>query len=116
MSEVGPLAKPNAMNTGFTPGPVTTALSLMIARAAALADGDVERHVQICARQLASSSLRRVDVRDSVERLVAAVQMLQEALRNGPRRRAQHDIVAVERLLEVVQEELLPQLRRERLI
>lgn len=104
------------MTTAFGPGPLTTTLTVMTARAAALPDGDVERHVQTCVRQLASSCLRRSDVRTAVDRVVAGVEMLQEMLRNGGRRRAQHDLVAVERLLEVFQEELLPALRRDGLI
>jgi hypothetical protein len=42
--------------------------------------------------------------------------MLQQKLQRGRRRRAQHEIIAVERLLEVLQEELLPELRRQQLI
>jgi hypothetical protein len=95
---------------------LATALALMTARAAALPTGDVERHVQTCTWQLESSCVRRAEVRDAVDRLVAAVEMLQDGLRNGGRRRAQHELVAVERFLEVFQEELLPQLRREQLI
>lgn len=104
------------MTTPFAPGPMTTTLALMTARAAALPEGDVKRHVQICVRQLASSCLHRADVREAVDRTVAAVEMLQEVLRNGERRRARHDLAAVERLLEVFQEDLLPKLRREGLV
>ena len=98
------------------PGPVATAAGLVVARAAALPGGEAGRHVETCARQLASSCLRRGDVRENVDRLVAAVETLQATLRNGARRRAQHDLPAVERLLEVFQEELLPELRREGLL
>ena len=103
-------------NGRIRPGPVARAMWLVIARAATLPDGEAERHVQACARQLGSSCLRRVDVPRGVDRLVTAVEMLQASLRAGARRRAQHDLVAVERLLEVFQEELLPVLRREGLL
>lgn len=104
------------MTGSFAAGPLTATLTVMTARAAALPEGDVERHVQTCVRRLASSCLRRNNVREAVDRVVASIEMLQQVLRDGGRRRARQDIVAVERLLDVFQEELLPQLRRAGLI
>ena len=104
------------MNRPFIPGPVASALGLVIERAAALPPGDHNRHVQTCTRQLASSCLRRADVREAVARLVSAVETLQALLQSGGRRRAQHDLRAVERFLEAFQEELLPELRRQGLL
>lgn len=105
-----------AMTIPFQAGPLATAAQGVLARAADLPAGEAERHVQTCARQLASACLRRSDVRPAVERLVAAVEMLQESLQHGGRRRAQHDVLPVERLLEAFQEELLPELRRQDLL
>ena len=99
------------MSTSLEPQPVAVALRALIARAEALAAGDVEHHVQTCAHELAASCARRADVRPAVDRLVAAVNQLQGALMDGPRRRERHDSAAVERLLETLQEQLLPALR-----
>ena len=104
------------MTHSFTPGPVASALSSVVARAAALPSGAAERHVQICVRQVAASCLHRNGVRDAVDRFVAAITDLQGTLHDGPRRRAQHDGMAIERLLETFQEELLPELRRQGLL
>ena len=75
------------------------------------AGGDAEHHVQTCTHELAASCSRREDVRAAVDRLVAAVSQLRGALMDGSRRRERHDAAAVERLLETLQEQLLPELR-----
>lgn len=100
----------------LTPGPVATALGLVIARADALPSGDVAGQVQTCTHTLAAACMHRAGVREAVDRLAAAVAMMQDGLQLGGRRRAQHDSLAVERLLEVFQEELLPELRRQGLV
>lgn len=100
----------------FTPGPIAAALSSVVARAAALPPGEHARHVQVCARRVAACCLRRDGVREAVDRFVAAITDLQNTLDGGRRRRAQHDGMAVERLLETFQEELLPELRRQGLL
>ena len=104
------------MSSSFTPGPVASALQSVITRADALPPGDAERHVQTCTRYLAASCMRRDGVRDAVDRMADALSALQLTLQNGGRRRAQHDGLAVERLLETFQEELLPELRRAGLV
>lgn len=101
------------MNAPLEAGSVMAALRSVIARAAALPPGDAEYYVQTCTHQLAAAATRRVDVRAAVDRLIAAINQLQGTLKDGPRRRAQHDTAAVERLLEALQEELLPELRKQ---
>ena len=104
------------MNAPLEPGSVVAALQSVIARAAALPPGDAERYVQTCTHRLAAAATSRVDVRAAVDALTAAINQLQGTLKDGPRRRAQHDGAAVERLLEALQEELLPELRRQGLV
>ena len=82
-----------------------------MARADALPDGEVEHHVQTCAHELATACAGGADVRAAVDRLAAAVSQLQGELKDGPRRREQHDAPAIERLLETLQETLIPELR-----
>jgi hypothetical protein len=93
------------------PQPVAVALRALIACAEALPSGDAERHVEACAHELAAACVQRADVRAAVDRLTRAVTQLQGVLLDGPRRRQQHDKAAVERLLESLQEQLLPELR-----
>jgi len=90
---------------------VTVALRALIARAEALPAGEVEHHVQACAHELAAACLRGADIRPAVDRLAAAIGQLQSALKEGPRRRERHDAPAIERLLETLQETLIPELR-----
>jgi len=91
---------------------VAAALRALIARADALPAGGVERHVQVCTHELAAACVRRVGIRAAVDRLAGSLSQLQAALSDGPRRREQHDAQAVERLLETLQEQLLPELRK----
>jgi hypothetical protein len=104
------------MNAPLEPGSVVLALRSVIARAAALPPGDAECHVQTCTHRLVAAATSRIDVRAAVDGLVAAINQLQGTLKDGRRRRAQHDSAAVERLLEALQEELLPELRRQGLV
>jgi len=104
------------MNAPLESRAIAAALRSVSARAAALPRGDAECYVQICTHRLAAATTSRVDVRAAVDRLIAAINQLQGTLKDGPRRRAQHDSAAVERLLEALQEELLPELRREGLV
>jgi hypothetical protein len=99
------------MSMTLDPQPVSVALRALITCAEALPAGDAERHVETCAHELAAACVHRADVRPAVDRLTAAVTQLQGALLNGPRRRQQHDAPLVERLLETLQEQLLPELR-----
>lgn len=109
--EAGRWFPPRAMSMSLPPQPVAVALRALIACAEALPAGDAERHVQTSAHELAAACVRRADVRAAVDRLAEAVTQLQRVLLSGARRRQQHDALAVERLLETLQEQLLPELR-----
>ena len=104
------------MNTLPAPQPVADALRALIARADALPGGDAERYVQACTHELATACTRGDGIRPAVDRLVSAIKQLQGALTDGPRRRAERDGPAVERLLETFQEQLLTELRRQSLL
>ena len=105
-----------AMNTSPEPERVAAALRALIARAEALPPGDLERHVQACAHELTAACVRRTGIRAAVDRMAAGVAQLQAALAQGSRRHEQHEAPAVERLLETLQEQLLPQLRKKGLL
>ena len=96
--------------------PIDAALRTVIARAERLPDGDGEHHVRASVRELASACSCGEGVRDAVDRLAGSVRQLQTELLEGSRRRERHEAVAIERLLEALQEELLPELRRSGLL
>ena len=85
-------------------------------RAEALPPGEIERHVQACAHELTAACVHRSGIRAAVDRMAASVAQLQAALSHGSRRQERHDAPAVERLLETLQEQLLPQLRKKGLL
>ncbi len=95
-----------------SPERVAAALRALIARADALPAGEIERHVQACAHELTAACVRRTGIRAAVDRLAASVSQLQVSLSQGSRRHEQHEAPAVERLLETLQEQLLPELRK----
>jgi len=92
------------------------ALRKVRALALRLREGDGEDHVRASAREVESACARGEDVRTAVDRLSSSVRQLQAELSNGSRRREQHDALGIERLLEVLQEDLLPTLRQSGLI
>ena len=96
--------------------PTEDALRKVLALAQRLREGDGEDHVRASAREVESACARGEGVRTAVDRLSSSVRQLQAELSNGARRREQHDAPSIERLLEVLQEDLLPTLRRSGLI
>ena len=96
--------------------PSTDALQKVLSLAQRLPEGDGEDHVRASARELESACSRSEGVRAAIDRLSSSVRQLQAELSTGSRRREQHDAVDIERLLEVLQEELLPTLRQSGLI
>lgn len=99
----------------LTPSP-GDALRKVLSLAQRLREGDGEDHVRASARELESACARGEGVRAAIDRLSSSVRQLQAELSTGSRRREQHDAVDIERLLEVLQEELLPTLRQSGLI
>lgn len=96
--------------------PIDAAVQRVLAQAERLPSGDCKRHVQASARDLASACWRRQGVPAAVDRFAASVRQLQAGLAEGTRRRERDNAPAVERLLEALQEELLPELRRSGLL
>ena len=92
------------------------AVRKVLALAQRLREGDGEDHIRASARELESSCASGEDVRAAIDRLSSSVRQLQAELSNGSRRREQHDALSIERLLEVLQEDLLPTLRQSGLI
>jgi hypothetical protein len=108
----------DAVQMGMTDLPPSTgaALKRVLAQAERLRDGPGEHHVRASAHEIEVACARGEGVRAAVERLASSIRQLQAELSSGPRRREQHDAAAVERLLEVLQEDLLPTLRQAGLI
>jgi hypothetical protein len=92
------------------------ALQRVLAHAERLPGGAGEHHVKASARELGSACLRGEGVRAAVARLASSVRQLQNELAAGRRRRERHDAAEIERLLEALQEDLLPELRRNGLL
>ena len=62
--------------------------------------------------ELAQARASGAAVRPAIDRLVASIRHLQQQAEGGRRRDQQHGALAIERLLNVLQEEVLPDLRR----
>lgn len=92
------------------------AVQSIVERAGALPSGDAEHHVVASVRELQRACAEREGVEGAVHRLMESVRQLQAQHARGRRRQQQHDAPAVERLLESLQEELLPELRRSGLL
>jgi hypothetical protein len=95
---------------------IDAAVQRIITYAERLPPGGGEHHVQVSARELASACARGEGVRAAVDRLASSVRQLQTERSEGSRRRERHDAQAIERLLEALQEDLLPELRRSGLL
>jgi hypothetical protein len=78
-----------------------------------LGSGDSESHVQRSLAELTDAIGRREPPEVAFARLASSVRQLQRARENGLRRDEQRGAVGIERLLEAIQEELLPILRRD---
>ena len=92
------------------------ALRKVLGLAQRLREGASEDHVRASAREVESACARGEGVRAAIDRLSSSLRQLQAELSNGSRRREQHDALSIERLLEVLQEDLLPTLRQSGLI
>jgi hypothetical protein len=92
------------------------ALRNLTAHAERLRQGEGENHVRTSARELEAACTRGTGIRAAVDRLSSSIEQLQGELADGRRRQERHDAPGIERLLEVLQEELLPALRRAGLI
>jgi hypothetical protein len=77
-----------------------------------LGSGDSEIHVQRSLAELTGAIGRREAPEVPLDRVVSSVRQLQHVRQNGLRREERRGALGVERLLEAIQEELLPILRR----
>jgi hypothetical protein len=91
---------------------VDAAVKKMSRLAGRLGSGDSECHVQRSLAELTGALGRREAPEVPLDRVVSSVRQLQHARQNGLRRDQQRGAVGIERLLEAIQEDLLPILRR----
>jgi hypothetical protein len=78
-----------------------------------LPDGDVEGHIRRSAHELTLASEQRRSIEATFERLTQAVRQLDEHNTTGRLRRDfENEAPLVARLLEAIQEELMPALKR----
>jgi hypothetical protein len=78
-----------------------------------LPEGDVEGHVRRSAHELTLAGEQRCGVEAACERLIEAVRQLDEHNTTGRLRRDfENEAPAVTRLLEAIQEQLVPALKR----
>jgi hypothetical protein len=79
--------------------------------AARLGSGESENHVQRSLAELASAIGRQEELAPPLDRLMVSLRQLQQSRDRGRRRDEQRGAAGIERLLETIQEELLPILR-----
>lgn len=79
--------------------------------AARLGAGDAESHVQRSLAELAAAIGRQDPLAHSLDRLATSLRQLQMSREHGLRRVEQHGAIGVERVLETIQEEIMPLLR-----
>jgi hypothetical protein len=91
---------------------IDEAVRSLVAHAGQLREGDGENHVRTSARELEAACSRGTGIRAAVDRLSSSIHQLQGELAEGRRRQERHDAPGIERLLEVLQEDLLPALRQ----
>jgi hypothetical protein len=78
-----------------------------------LPEGDVEGHIRRSAHELTLAGEQRCGVEAACERLMHAVRQLDEHNTTGRRRRDfKNEAPSVTRLLEAIQEQLVPALKR----
>ena len=95
---------------------IQAAVGTIVALAERLPSGDVEHHVKASAHELEGACSRGEGVHEALDRFTTSIRQLQTELAVGSRRHEQHDTPAIERLLEGLQEQLLPELRRQNLL
>jgi hypothetical protein len=77
-----------------------------------LGPGDPEGHVRRSLAELATAIGKQEDSAHALDRLVQSLRQLQSSRESGRRRDQQSGAVGIERVLESIQEDLLPRLRR----
>jgi hypothetical protein len=91
---------------------VEAALQVVEKFASRLTAGDAEGHVRRSVDELCAAVAKKEGIQLAVDRLLRGLRSLDDARTAGGRRDFQTESPAVDRLLEAVQEELLPTLRR----
>jgi len=92
---------------------VQSAIQAIEKFAGRLPEGDVEGHVRRSAHELTLAVEQRCGVEAAGERLMQAVRQLDEHNTTGRLRRDfEHEAPSVTRLLEAIQEQLVPALKR----
>jgi hypothetical protein len=91
---------------------VEAALQVVEKFASRLTVGDAEGHVRRSVDELCAAVAKKEEIQFTVDRLLRGLRGLDDARAAGGRRDFQTESPAVDRLLEAVQEELLPALRR----
>lgn len=79
--------------------------------AARLGPGDPENHVKRSLAELASAIGGQQELAPPLDRLMVSLRQLQQSRDQGRRRDEQRGAVGIERMLETIQEDLLPILR-----
>jgi hypothetical protein len=77
-----------------------------------LGPGDAEGHVCRSMAELTDAIGKQEQPAHALNRLVQSLRQLQTTRKDGRRRVQQHGVAGVERVLESIQEDLLPVLRR----
>lgn len=77
-----------------------------------LGPGESENHVQRSLAELTAAIGRQEEPVHAVDRLLSSLRQLQRSREHGRRRDEQRGAAGIERVLEAIQEELLPILRR----
>ncbi|MGH9313477.1 MAG: hypothetical protein ACRD1S_09790 [Vicinamibacterales bacterium] len=77
-----------------------------------LGPGESEIHVQRSLAELTAAIGRQEEPAHAIDRLLSSLRQLQGSREHGRRRDEQRGAVDIERVLEAIQEELLPILRR----
>ncbi len=95
---------------------IASAMQLVTSFAERLPEGEAEHHVRLSAQELARACADEEGVPVAVDHFVQSIRQLQRERGEGARRQQQHGAAAVERLLEALQENLLPELRRAGLV
>jgi hypothetical protein len=91
---------------------VEAALQVVEKFASRLTAGDAEGHVRRSVDELCAAVAKKEGIHSAVDRLLRGLRSLDDARTVGGRRDFQRESPAVDRLLEAVQKELLPRLRR----
>ena len=91
---------------------IEAALQVVEKFASRLTVGDAEGHVRRSVDELCAAVTKKEGIEPAVDRLLRGLRGLDDASAAGRRREVGRETPAVDRLLDAVQEELLPALRR----